>query len=325
MIAPEPILPRAVQRALASELGAVLPAGWAARVAVAGTGWDVVAWRVPALDGDWLVRVPRHDGALDPIEDQTCLMRALVARGLPVPTEPRMLRGAQGRALAGVYRFVDGGPAVPRGSAERDRLARHLGAFVSRLHAVDPATLEGCRVRRYQPWRDEFAPMVERVAPTLPSGTAAWLRGRAERLAELSTRLPPLVLVHADLKPNHVLLDGTGAIAGVLDFEGIPVTDPAFEFSRIAQNWDAGLARRVLAHYALPADPELMVRAQAYLDFDVVAVLDSALRRPDMSGWVPRARRMLGARASAQSRRGGQPAAPALAAAAPVRTAIDAL
>lgn len=62
------------------------------------------------------------------------------------------------------------------------------------------------------------------------------------------------------------------------------------------------MAERVLHHYQRPADPGLMARAQAYLDFDVVSVLDTARRRPDMARWIPRASRMLAARAAADSR-----------------------
>lgn len=68
-----PNLPRAVVAALASALPEAVPD----RATVAGVGWDVVAWRVPAPDGDWLVRVPRHEGAPKAIEDQICLMRVL--------------------------------------------------------------------------------------------------------------------------------------------------------------------------------------------------------------------------------------------------------
>ncbi|MCA9849936.1 MAG: aminoglycoside phosphotransferase family protein [Dehalococcoidia bacterium] len=280
-----------------------LPGADPARATIAGVGWDVVAWRLPASDGDWLARVPRHEGAPRAIEDQTCLMRALAPLGFPVPPEPRLVRDVRGRVVAGLYRYVHGRTAEVRGAHERERLARGLAAFVSRLHAVDLDRLEGCRVRRYEPWRDEFAPMVERVLPHLAPRTASWLRARAELLAELSDRLPPPVLVHADLKPKHVLLRTDGEIAGVLDFESIPVTDPAFEFSRIWQNWDRALAERVLAHYDRHADRELMQRAEAYLDFDVVAVLDSALKREDMAHWTPRAKRMLAARAAWSVRR----------------------
>lgn len=142
--------------------------------------------------------------------------------------EPQLLRDVDATVVAGLYRYVDGRPANVRGARERERLARVLAAFVSRLHAVDVARLAGCDVRRYEPWRDEFAPMVRRVLPHLAPRTASWLQGRAERLADFSDRLPAPVLIHADLKPTHVILDSTGEIVGVLDFESIPVTDPAF-------------------------------------------------------------------------------------------------
>lgn len=291
-------LPATVLDALAREF----PGARAERATVAGRGWDVTAWRVPTNDGDWLVRVPRHAGAIAAIEDQTCLMSNLGPLGFPVPRDARLLRDAHEQVIAGLYRYVEGHPAQVRGPTERERLAAGLGAFLTRLHGLDPATLLGCRVQRYEPWRDEFAPRLEHCLPHLGGATRTWIEGRAAALAALSRALPPPVLLHADLKPAHVLLDEAGEVAGILDFESVPVSDPAFDFSRVMKHWDRGLAVRVLAHYDRPVDTTLLKRAEAYVDFDAVASLDSALRRPDMPEMVARSKRVLAARAAAATR-----------------------
>ena len=85
------------------------------RASVAGNGWDIVAWRVPAHDGDWLLRVPRLAEAKPTIEAQHRLAAALDGAGMPMPREPRLLRGADGEVVAGLYRFVDGDVACVSG------------------------------------------------------------------------------------------------------------------------------------------------------------------------------------------------------------------
>ena len=129
----EPAVARAVRRAL--------PGADPARAVVVGRGFDVVAWRVPASDGDWTLRVPRLDDARPTIAAQHCLGQRLAAAGLPVPRDPTLLRDASGEVIAGLYRYADGHRAEGSGRSQRSRLARELARLLSQLHALtDPAS-----------------------------------------------------------------------------------------------------------------------------------------------------------------------------------------
>ena len=272
------------------------------RATIAGTGWDAIAWRVPAPDGDWLLRVPRLTEARPTIEAQHRLAAALDGAGLPLPREPRLLRGADGELVAGLYRFVDGEVARVSGRAARQRLATSIAEFLTTLHALDPAIGERCGATPSVPWRDVYQPMIERCASMLSAPTAAWVRAIGARLEEASHTMPPLTLMHADLKPEHVLVDGQQRILAILDFEGVQVSDPARDFSRLIQNWNPAFAAMVLREYRGRVDDGFLVRAQCYREFDALEALDTAVRRewPEWVGW---ARRSLGARAAAAARR----------------------
>jgi aminoglycoside phosphotransferase (APT) family kinase protein len=280
----------------------VLPNADTSRATIAGNGWDVIAWRVPAPDGDWLLRVPRLAEARPTIEGQHRLAAALDGTGLPMPREPRLLRSADGEVVAGLYRFVDGDVARVSGRAARQRLATSIAEFLTTLHALDPEIGERCGATPSAPWRDVYQPMIERCGPMLSTPTAAWVRATGARLEQASRTMPPLTLVHADLKPEHVLVDGEQRILAVLDFEGVQVSDPARDFSRLIQNWDPGFASMMLSAYRGRVDDGFLARAQCYREFDALEALDTAVRRewPEWVGW---ARRSLGARAAAANRR----------------------
>lgn len=262
--------------------------------------------RVPAHDGDWLLRVPRLAEARPTIEAQHRLAVALDRTGLPMPREPRLLRGADGTVVAGLYRFVDGEVARVSGRAARQRLAISIAAFLTTLHTLDPAIGERCGATPSIPWRDAYQPMIERCAPTLSAPTAAWVRATGARLEHASRTMPPLTLIHADLKPEHVLVDGEQRILAVLDFEGAQVSDPARDFSRLIQNWNPAFASMVLSTYRGRLDDGFLVRAQCYRDFDGLEALDTAIRR-EWPEWVEWSRRSLGARAAAATRQGRAP------------------
>jgi aminoglycoside phosphotransferase (APT) family kinase protein len=113
-----------------------LPAG---EVSFAGRGWDFVAYRA----GDFLLRVPRHDGSLARLPLETRLLSMLASRlPAPIPVIERQCDdGPNGLPLTG-YRLVPGTPIEKLEAGDRLSVARDLGAFLRALHAV-PVELGG--------------------------------------------------------------------------------------------------------------------------------------------------------------------------------------
>ncbi len=281
---PQKRLPRPVVALLRTNLPSARPYG----ARVVGVGFDVIAWRIPDPTGDWTLRVPRHDGAVAVVRAQTALMHSL-ADLVPVPREARLV-GGEGEERCGMYRYVEGRPAHPRDDTESERLAAALGGILSRLH-VHPVT-GMVDVRHVHPVRDRFGPMIERCLPHLGEAHHTWATEAKARLGRAAATIPASVLVHADLKPEHVLLNEAGDVEALLDFEGIQTSDPAIDFSRIIQHWGRPFAERVFVAYTLPADEFLMERAQIYCDLDALELLDTALHDPAPE-WTEVALRML--------------------------------
>jgi len=249
-----------------------LPSLEPTRAEVIGTGFDVVAWRVPDPTGDWTLRVPRHARAIEVVEAQSALMRHLKQHVIPVPREARVL--GDGADRCGLYRFVAGRHALVEDGAAEERLASQLAEILDRLHRLPTDELPARLVR---PIEDRFGPIIERCLPHLDGARRAWLGAVEARLERLSAEPPPFVLVHADLKPEHVILGEDGTIEALLDFEGIQVSDPAIDFSRIIQHWGRPLAERVLGGYAGAVDARFLERAQLYCDLDGVELLHTVI------------------------------------------------
>jgi len=294
--------PAALPPEVAGALARTLPQAEVARASIAGRGYDVWAWRVPAPGGDWLVRAPRHPEAIEAIEGQQRLGARFDALELPVPHEHRLLEDGSGRTVASGYRFVEGRTGHVSGALARRRLAVALADFLSRLHALDVSIAIECGAQPYEPWRDQWAPMIERCGPLLPTRTRAWVESVGARLDEASRTLPPLVITHADLKPAHVLIDEDDRLVAALDFEGARVTDPAVDFSRLRQNWDRRFMAMALETYTGHVDAGFHVRARCYEALDALESIDIAMRR-DWPGLIPGACRALAARAAADTRR----------------------
>ena len=269
---PQKQLPRPLGTLMRESIPSSRPSG----STVVGVGFDVIAWRVPDPTGDWALRVPRHSEASAMIAAQTVLMQHLARLRIPVPREPMLLLGGDG-TTCGAYRFVEGIPAtVEEGDTlAASRLAPQLADFLSRLHRCAPPPRSTANVVR--PIEDRFGPIIERCRPYLAGVRGAWLEGIASRLAALANGVPSLVLVHADLKPEHLLVGTDGAIEAVLDFEGIQVSDPAIDFGRIIQHWGRPFAKVVFDQYVGLADRDLLERAQTYRDLDGVELLHTVI------------------------------------------------
>jgi len=295
-----PGLPDHLARLVATLLPGAQPAG----ARVIGEGWNATAWRVPDPTGDWTLRVPRLEEAVGELERQHCLGPVLLAAGLPGPDGWRLLRDGE-RAVAGLYRFVEGAPAPRRGARSLGGLAGEVAGYLSGLHALHVETALACGAEAMEPRRDRYAPMLARTAPLVPERSRAYVERVYEALELASTTAPRSVLVHGDLQPDHLVCDERGGVRAVLDMSGPKVTDPAIDFGRLVQHWGGAFAAAVLLQYRGRVDGGFVGRMKAYAALEPLRTIDVALERglPEWERW---GRRRLSAAAGAETRRLGR-------------------
>lgn len=183
----------------------------------AGDGTVNVIYRL----GDGLsVRLPRRNGPLDE-DDPERLILSLLAPQLPIEIPRPLARGRPGAGYPwfwSVHTWLDG--ELPTGDLALDELV----GLVAALQRIDPGEGPEPAYRRGKPlaFRDQAVrDALERV--DAPGALERW-----QRAVEAPEWEGELVWIHADLDRRNVLVRD-GRLAGVLDWEGAGIGDPAVD------------------------------------------------------------------------------------------------
>ncbi len=201
-------------------------------------GYD---FEVVIVDDDWVFRFPRRPSVDESLELEIVLLPTL-ATALPVDV-PCFEHISRYPLFVG-YRMIRGRPLV-------DEDAAGVRAFLEALHVFDPVGLPLERTDWVEAYRRQCAEFERLVLPLLDAGRRAEARrlfGEAETLVGFEP-----ALVHADLGPEHLLVQG-GRLAGVIDWGDTRIGDPALDYAWLLNgpfaNWDV--------------DPDLRRRARFY-------------------------------------------------------------
>jgi aminoglycoside 2''-phosphotransferase len=203
-------------------------------------GWD---FKVLILDGEWVLRIPRDDDAAAKLAKEAELLPAL-APALPVEI-PRFEQVSRNPPFV-VYRLIRGEPLQGEDSGG-------VRAFLEALHSLDPDELPVPPPADWgAAWCEQADTFREVVLPLLdpderPAGKALL------RQTETLTGFTP-TLTHCDLEPCHLLVR-EGRLAGVIDWAGARIGDPALDYGWLLNgpfpNWDVDedLRRRASLYY----------------------------------------------------------------------------
>jgi aminoglycoside phosphotransferase (APT) family kinase protein len=132
------------------------------------------------------------------------------------------------------YALIPGQTADRAGLGERERggLAGPLGEFLAALHAIPPTGLGQDVIGRLDV--PKLSAKIRRLISELAVLGLVVEPGPALDLVEASKDLRAgrfLTLVHGDLYARHLLVDGHGTLAGVIDWGDLHVNDPAADLS----------------------------------------------------------------------------------------------
>ncbi|GAA2821491.1 macrolide 2'-phosphotransferase [Saccharopolyspora taberi] len=219
------------------------------------TGWDFRVVHAVGDDGTrWVLRVPRRPEVAELIPVEARLLEFL-RRRLPVALPEWEIRSPEliayrrlpGEPLAAEDPVVlrDPAPIEPTGD-----FLRALAGVIAELHRTPLAELEplGLPVRgpRWQRAEAERGLAEARTELGVPDEKVrrwqAWIDDERHWSAEPR-------LVHGDLHPAHTLVDGGGALIGLLDWTDTAIDDPAADFAAPCLAFGAAGLDRLLAHY----------------------------------------------------------------------------
>jgi len=241
-----------------------------ARVVVElGRGTDSVAF---AVDDDWVFRFPIAPDAQNTLRREVALLPAL-GPTLPLPTPAFAHVARDGDRLLFVgYRRLAGEPLTPAAIASlpagaQERALAALAEFLEALHAFPVAEARRAGVAEepvkggYHTGQRSLPHQVEHLLAADEARRLQAIFDAYER--DVGADAPP-VLLHSDLKPDHVLHDGAaGTIGGILDWGDVALGDPDFDLAVVALFFGPEFQARVLAH--LPGrDPALIAAKTSF-------------------------------------------------------------
>jgi aminoglycoside phosphotransferase (APT) family kinase protein len=210
-------------------IGAAFPELELRSLSLLGEGWDNTVWLV---DEQWVFRFPRREIALPGVLRELDVLPVL-APFLRAPVPVPVFRGEPGEEFP--WPFF-GAPFIPgdelgRTPVDEVALAADLGDFLRTLHEIDepievPTDPNGrADMTRRVPLARELLETVDRLGLWAASDVV-------EPLFEQALALPPptrSVIAHGDLHFRHVLVDGDGALAGVIDWGDVCSSSPAID------------------------------------------------------------------------------------------------
>lgn len=230
-----------------------------------GAGTDSACY---LADGEWVLRLPLAPDAQRTLTTELALLPDL-ATTLPAST-PRFehLARAGDRVLLAAYPLLSGAPLTHErltamGRRDRTDVLDRLAAFLAALHAYPTARATAAGVRAELAKGGYHGS--QRQLPELLQGTLT--AAEVEQLEAILTRHEreqapvPTVLLHADLKPDHVLYDEATRQLAVIDWGDVSLGERDFELAIIGRFFGRAFLSALLEH--LP-------------DLDAKVVLDRA-------------------------------------------------
>jgi aminoglycoside phosphotransferase (APT) family kinase protein len=236
------------------------------------------------LGGDLVARLPRHPGAVEPLDREWHWLPWLAPRlPLAVPLPVARAEPDDGYPYPwSVYEWLEGEDLADPGRADPADVAVRLGRFVATLRRLDTAAATPSPRATLDPAVDERVHrQVRELAAdgTLdgPATTAAW---RAARAAP--GWVGPQAWVHGDLFPSN-LLGREGRLAAVVDFGLTGLGDPALD---LLPAWTAlPVTVRGLFRAESGVDDAAWARGRAWaLALGLGAVLGYRHRNPVLAG-----------------------------------------
>jgi aminoglycoside 2''-phosphotransferase len=204
-----------------------------------GAGTDSAAFRV---DGAWVVRFPLAPDAQATLATELALLPEL-APELPVAVpRPEQVAERDGQVVFCAYRALEGEPLSDAALSAlsppaRGRAVDELAAVLGGIHRfpVERAQAAGVSFELCKGGYHAGQEHIERELSGMLEASELATIARQRRAFEAAQ--PPVhpVLLHADIKPEHLLHDpATGALTGLLDWGDVSLGHSDFDLAIIS-------------------------------------------------------------------------------------------
>ncbi|HEX2578386.1 MAG TPA: phosphotransferase family protein [Aquihabitans sp.] len=198
-------------------------------------------------DGDWVLRRPPTGHVLATAHDmgrEHRIISALAPTDVPVaPVIGLCTDAAVNDAPFYVMQYVDGlvlrdaGVAATVTPEVRRRAGLSVAETLAKIHAVDPDAVglgalgrkEGYIARQLKRWNGQFEQSLTREVPTVVEAYQRLLGGMPEQ--------GPAAIVHGDYRLDNCMVDASGEVIAVLDWEICTLGDPLADLGVLMVYW----------------------------------------------------------------------------------------
>ncbi|MCB0976206.1 MAG: phosphotransferase family protein [Acidimicrobiales bacterium] len=197
--------------------------------------------------GDWVLRRPPLGHVLATAHDmgrEHRIISALAPTDVPVAQvfgfcDDEAVNGAPFYVMGHVDGIVvrDARAAAPLSPEVRRRAGLSIAETLARIHAVDPDAVglgdlgrkEGYIARQLKRWNSQFEQSAKREVPSV---TKAF-----EQLQASIPEQGTAAIVHGDYRLDNCMIDGTGEVIAVLDWEICTLGDPLADLGLLMVYW----------------------------------------------------------------------------------------
>jgi aminoglycoside phosphotransferase (APT) family kinase protein len=255
-------------------IAAQLPSFADAEIETLGHGWDNSVFLV---GGRWVFRFPRRKIA-QPLLDAECRLLPAIASHLPLPVPLPVYRGE----ASGDYPWSFAGYAMLPGRTAcvanldddtRSATAEPLAELLLALHSIPsvgldppPDTLGRASMSKRVPIVEQHLARCCRLG--LIRDDAPYRRILANTPIDLEPR--ESTICHGDLYARHLLIDASGAPAGVIDWGDIHLGDPAIDLGIADSFLPPPAADRFFSRYGYITDDQRAVARFRALHYAVL-------------------------------------------------------
>lgn len=230
------------------------------------------------VNGEWVFRFPKEREGADDLEKEINILPYLAERiTLAVPQFAFVGKQHNGlpfvgyRKLPGEIVGEDAVPSLPK--EEKETLARQIAQFMDELSAfpVDKAKALGVPEKDlHQDTVETFEKIKTTVFPIVDENMRQYIASRFESYLgnpEYFQYVP--TLIHADLSPDHYLMDPIERkLVGIIDFGDMQICDPDYEYLYLVEDCGEDFARQVMQWRGQEEFERRLDKVSFFLTFD---------------------------------------------------------
>ncbi|MFC7373220.1 phosphotransferase [Fictibacillus iocasae] len=257
-----------------------------------GEGWRNEAYLV---NDELVFRFAKNEAASKELEKEAALLPLLQANlSIEIPQFSYFYNKKDRLAFAG-YKLLTGVLLEEDGVSKlnqqaRKAIASDLAQFITGLRSFPALKAIKLGAPLFEP-RQFFIHLLQdarfHIFPVINSQLQSYVLRRFQAYLDTAEHfLYEPCVVHADLSPDHFILDPTmTCLSGIIDFGDLCVTDPDYEFIYILEDGGEEFTRDVLKQCNHDAIERCLQKLSFFVTFDHIRYVLEGMRRGE-EAWI---------------------------------------